>query len=90
MPSSSDDDSVAALSEQELYHLVHRATRDAVLDAVGTVLLTGLGLVLVLAGGSAAIGALTIGAAVFGALLALAGAALALWALDLLPSPGGD
>ena len=88
MPSPSDDgdSAVSDLSEQELYDLVHRATKDAVLGAFGTVLLVGVGVVLFLTGLSAAVGALGIGGVAVGAAVAVFGVVLVVWALDLLPS----
>lgn len=88
MPSPPDDadSGVGALSERELYELVHRATRDAVLDAVGTVLLAVLGLVLLGAGLSAVVGALDVAGLVAGVVATAGGLALLAWALDVVPS----
>jgi len=49
-PSGPSNRSVSDLSERELYGLVRVAAEDAVLGAIGTLLLAGLGLVLFLGG----------------------------------------
>ena len=87
MPSPPEDETaVTDLSERELYQLIHRATRDAVLDAVGTVIIAGLGLILFVTGLSLGVGSLDVGGLVFGGLLVLAGVVLMLSPLDLFPS----
>ncbi|NLV13600.1 hypothetical protein [Haloarcula argentinensis] len=50
---TSTDGSVAALSEEELYAIVRIAAEDAVLGALGTLMLVGIGIVLIATGASA-------------------------------------
>jgi len=63
MPSPDDadqDSQPTTLSEADLYRIVHDATQDAILGAVGTILLAVVGVVMVLAGLSAVLGALDV------------------------------
>jgi hypothetical protein len=53
------DDSVAQLSEEELYAIVRVATEDAVLGALGTLMLVGIGIVLIATGASALLTSVT-------------------------------
>ncbi|EMA33593.1 hypothetical protein [Haloarcula japonica] len=46
------DGSAAALSEEELYAIVRVAAEDAVLGALGTLMLVGIGIVLIATGAS--------------------------------------
>lgn|GEM_PF-2151429 len=90
MPSPDDADQdreSTALSEAELYRIVHDATQDAILGAVGTVLLAGVGVVLFLAGVSAVLGALDVGGTVLGVCFAALGLYLVVSLLDGVPSP---
>ncbi|WP_324663358.1 hypothetical protein [Haloarcula sediminis] len=90
MPSPDDEsDSAPALSEAELYRIVHEATQDAILGAVGTILLAGVGVVLFLAGLSAIVGALNIVGTVLGVCFAALGLYLVASLLDGVPSLWG-
>jgi len=53
------DGRVAQLSEEELYAIVRVAAEDAVLGALGTLMLVGIGLVLIATGASALLTAVT-------------------------------
>lgn len=72
--------------DEALYAVVRTAVKDALLDVIGTVLLVGIGVVLVIAGGSTMIqGASLVGIAV-GVWLVAVGLYLAATALELIPS----
>ncbi|MGB9931107.1 hypothetical protein [Haloarcula amylolytica] len=78
------DDSVAQLSEEELYAIVRVAAEDAVLGAFGTLMLVGIGVVLV-ASSAPLLFSLSPLPMVFGALLAGFGAYLILSSLRIIP-----
>ena len=54
------DGTVAALSEEELYAIVRVAAEDAVLGALGTLMLVGIGIVLIATGVSALLADVTL------------------------------
>jgi len=76
--------SVAQLSEEELYAVVRVATEDAVLGALGTLMLVGIGIVLASWGAALLLSATPLPAAV-GVVLVLFGAYLALSSLRVIP-----
>ncbi|AUG48245.1 hypothetical protein BVU17_12200 [Haloarcula taiwanensis] len=78
------DGSVATLSEEELYAIVRVATEDAVLGALGTLMLVGIGIVLA-AWGAALLRSATPLPAAIGVVLVLFGAYLALSSLRMIP-----
>jgi hypothetical protein len=93
VPSPADDDSstdlatdgsVAQLSEDELYAIVRVATEDAVLGALGTLMLVGIGVVLASWGAALLLSATPLPAAI-GVVLVLFGAYLALSSLRMIP-----
>ena len=93
MPSPDDTDSdrpTTELSEAELYRLVHDATQDAILGAIGTVLWVGIGLVLCFVGAQLVLGSLSVTMAVIGTGMVVLGLAIAAWSLDLVPGSGRD
>jgi hypothetical protein len=83
-PDDSEPDYTTTLSESELYRIVHEATQDAILGAIGTVLWVGIGVVLFLVGLQLVWGSLSLGLAVVGAGLAVVGLAIAAQGLDLV------
>jgi len=87
MPSRPDDadSGVDALSERELYRIVHDATQDAILGVIGTVLWVGIGLVLALVGVQLAWGALSPVVALVGGVIAVGGLAIVARNLGLVP-----
>ncbi|MBX0322081.1 hypothetical protein EGH21_03445 [Halomicroarcula sp. F13] len=91
VPSPSDADDTASesvpaqRSDAELYRIVRLATEDAILGAVGTLLLSGVGVVLFLVGGSAFLGADGFGAMVLAAVVALGGLYLTAATLGVIP-----
>lgn len=78
------DGSVAQLTEDELYAVVRVAAEDAVLGALGTLLLVGIGVVLVAWGTTLLLSATPIPAAI-GLIFVLFGAYLALSSLRVIP-----
>ncbi|GCF14290.1 hypothetical protein Harman_22250 [Haloarcula mannanilytica] len=78
------DGSVAQLSEDELYAIVRVATEDAVLGALGTLMLVGIGVFLIAAGTSLFF-ALSPLPSVVGVVLIAYGAYLALSSLRIIP-----
>ena len=76
--------SVAQLSEEELYAVVRVATEDAVLGALGTLMLVGIGIVLASWGATLLLSATPLPAAI-GVVLVLFGAYLALSSLRMIP-----
>ncbi|MDS0220529.1 hypothetical protein NDI54_04090 [Haloarcula sp. S1AR25-5A] len=81
---SATDSSVAQLSDEELYAIVRLAAEDAVLGAFGTLMLVGIGVVLV-ASSAPMLFSLSPLPMVFGALLAGFGAYLVLSSLRIIP-----
>ncbi|RLM47577.1 hypothetical protein DVK00_03465 [Haloarcula sp. Atlit-47R] len=78
------DGSAATLSEEELYAIVRVATEDAVLGALGTLMLVGIGIVLASWGAALLLSATPLPAAI-GVVLVLFGAYLALSSLRMIP-----
>lgn len=68
-----------------LYSVVRTAVKDALLDVIGTVLLVGVGLVLVTAGGQAVVQTPSLPGIAVGVWLAAIGIYLAATALELVP-----
>ncbi|GGO01245.1 MULTISPECIES: hypothetical protein [Haloarcula] len=91
VPSPSDADDSAAesapaqRSDAELYRIVRLATEDAILGAIGTVLLSGVGVVLFLVGVSAFFGADGFGAMGLSVAIALGGLYLTAATLGVIP-----
>ncbi|WP_336336800.1 hypothetical protein [Haloarcula brevis] len=78
------DGSATALSEEELYAVVRVAAEDAVLGALGTLMLVGIGVVLASWGTALLLSAKPLSAAI-GVVLVLFGAYLALSSLRIIP-----
>jgi hypothetical protein len=83
-PSTPSTRNVSELSEDELYGIVRVATEDAVLGALGTLMLVGIGIVLI-ATGAQLLFALSPLPAAIGVILVLFGAYLALSSLRIVP-----
>jgi hypothetical protein len=88
-PTASDGGTDLGFDPDALYRVVRTAVKDALLDVIGTLLLLGVALVLVVAGGQLLVGGMsgaTSGVMVgVGAVVALFGLSVAATALDLLP-----
>lgn len=69
-----------------LYRVVHAAVKDAILDAIGTVLLVGLATVLVLVGVQAVLASRGVPTTAAGLGIVVIGLSLAASTLDLIPS----
>lgn len=69
-----------------LYAVVRTAVKDAFLDVIGTVLLVGIGLVLVVAGGGAIVRASGLTGVAIGVWFVALGVYIAATALELVPS----
>lgn len=84
-PTASDGGTDLGFDPDALYRVVRAAVKDALLDVIGTLLLLGVALVLVVTGGQLLVGA-TSGVMVgVGAVVVLFGLSVAATALDLLP-----
>ena len=92
-PAAASDDASAeqqevAIDEAALYYVIRRAVEDAILGVIGTLLLVGLGLVLVWIGGAMALSAdpeTGVLPLVFGGAIALVGLYVAAATLRIVP-----
>jgi hypothetical protein len=81
----SDGGVAVETSRDELYSVVRRAVRDAMLDVVGTVFLLGIALLFVAIGGQIVLGAASNTARGIGATVVVLGLVLGFAAVDYVP-----
>lgn len=80
-----DGGTASGFDDAALYAVVRAAVKDALLDVIGTVLLVGIGVVLVVAGGGAIVRASGLTAVAIGVWLVAIGIYLAATSLELVP-----
>ena len=85
-PAEPDGGAVVELDRAELYVVVLTAIEDAMLKVIGTLLLIGIGLLLVWAGATTFVTAELTGVLIVGVAVALLGIYLAATTLELVPS----
>jgi len=85
---ASDGGTDLGFDPDALYRVVRAAVKDALLDVIGTLLLLGVALVLVLTGGQLLVSAISGVMVGVGAVLVLLGLYVAATALDLIPAVG--
>lgn len=85
---AADGDAVSGMDEAVLYTVVRSAVEDAILGAVGSILLAGLALALAWAGVVVALGSSSVTSATLGAILVAVGGYVAARTLELVPPIG--